>query len=114
MVIGAIGLLCSCAVMLGYLTYSSCYEEYRSVQWKKKYKNTFSDGLIENYQYFSRPLFNYRYCPFNYEQDLKKENIKTSQRLKMVRPGGFEPPASGSGNQHSIQLSYGRISNVVH
>ena len=26
----------------------------------------------------------------------------------MVRPAGFEPAASGSGDQRSIQLSYGR------
>ncbi len=32
---------------------------------------------------------------------------------KMVRPKGFEPLASGSGNQRSIQLSYGRLIKLL-
>ena len=31
----------------------------------------------------------------------------------MVRPRGFEPPTYGTGNRHSIQLSYGRLVQII-
>ena len=31
----------------------------------------------------------------------------------LVRPGGFEPPTFWSVARHSIQLSYGRIKNII-
>ena len=37
------------------------------------------------------------------------EAFSSSDSLKMARPEGAEPPASVSGGQRSIQLSYGRI-----
>ncbi|GEM_PF-2170808 len=32
----------------------------------------------------------------------------------MVRLGGFEPPTHGLGNRCSVQLSYKRITNIIH
>jgi hypothetical protein len=45
--------------------------------------------------------------------DLPKLNelfrLKNDDEGNMVRPEGFEPPISGTGNLRFIQLSYGRI-----
>ena len=34
---------------------------------------------------------------------------KSESSLNLVRPAGFEPTTFGFGNQHSIQMSYGRV-----